>query len=134
METILILLIGTGGVVGLIGGTMSIISYFSPSARSIRNSDKNIKEIQSFKGTIELLLEAKERAEQSEKKMSLEIQELRLSVAILLGKYGISQTIIKKYKLVTDYVKSCVHNKDNTDNCPVAIKLRELDLENKQND
>lgn len=129
MANILILLVGTGGAIGLIGGIMSIVTYFSPTSRSIRKSDANIKEVQSFKDTIDLLWASKERAEKSEKAMQKKIQELEKNVALLLEKNGFSESLIKRYKLIVSYVDSCTHNKENTNNCPVAIKLRELEME-----
>jgi len=117
------------GTVGMIGGVISIITYFSSTARSIRRSNANIKEVQSFKGTIDLLLAAKERAEKSEKAMSMKIQALEENVTMLLDKNGFSESLIKKYKLIVSYLDSCKHNKLNTNNCPVAIKLRELEIE-----
>lgn len=126
MANILVLIFGT---VGALGGVMSIITYFSPTARSIRKSDSNIKEIKSFRDTIDLLLKAKERAEDTEKKYLLRIEDLEGKVALLLEKNGFSESLIKKYKLIVSYVESCKHNKVNTNNCPVAIKLRELEIE-----
>lgn len=116
------------GTVGLIGGLMSIVTYFSPTARSIRKSDANIKEVKSFKDTIDLLWASKERAEKSERAYLLRIQTLEENVDMLLKKNGFSESLIKKYRLIVSYLDSCKHNKLNTDNCPVAIKLRELDI------
>lgn len=125
MDTLLITLVGTGGIIGGVGGAMSIISYFSPSSISMRKSDAIIKENKSWETSINLLLKWKIEAEKK-------IKDLELDVKKLVEKDGHSQNTIKTYKIVINSFKSCPNNKENTDNCPVAIKMRALDIENKQ--
>jgi len=125
MDNILILIVGTGGVIGAVGGAMSIISYFSPSSISIRKSNAIIKENQSWETSLNLLLKWKLEAEKK-------IETLEQDVEKLLKKDNRSQRLISAYRMIVSSNKSCKHNKDNTDDCPVAIKMRALDIENKQ--
>jgi len=125
MDNLLIALIGTGGIIGGVGGAMSIISYFSPSSISIRKSNAIIKENQSWETSLNLLLKWKLEAEKK-------IETLEADVEKLLKKDSRSQRLITAYRMIVSSNKSCQHNKENTDNCPVAIKMRALDIENKQ--
>lgn len=128
MEPVLTIILGTGGIVGLIGGTMSIITYFSKSASSIRRSEANIKEIKSFRDTIDLLVQDSDRAKKNEKLYLQRIQSLEEKVSMLLEKNGFSESLIKKYRVIMASLHSCVYNKLNTDNCPIATKAREQEI------
>jgi deoxyribodipyrimidine photolyase len=135
MENIWIIIgVAVFGSMGAVGGVLSIITYFSPTAVSIRQSDAKIKEIQSIKDTIGILIDAKESAEKREATIRLELNVLKIEVNTLTDKVQtlthektLNQSIIEKYKVVVEFAKKCVNNKNG--NCSVVIKAKELGLD-----
>jgi predicted PurR-regulated permease PerM len=113
-----------GIIVGILGGSFGFITYFSNTSKRIRNSDARIKETAAWDASITLLLKWKEEAEK-------EIIGLKNQVDALIQEGNNKNKLVDMLTSIIESAFSCKYNQENTDNCPVCIKKRAKDLENK---
>lgn len=118
----LAIIVGTGGVVGLIGGVLTVINYLSKSEHTIRDNKAKISQIEIWEMTIQHLQDELDKANKKIELLDKRVDELE-------AKNTNSEDLIKKYKLILDAAHKCQKRRKDTDTCTVILKAKELGIE-----